>query len=216
MTFLSIIIIHMDLLSRRAPRTNEYSSVPRRSSGLAKYFRSLNSLASHAVRVERQRRAQNSFSAWEAFPASCIGHTNLRPRTNERTNEKYTSLGCTTMTLLQMHATAYGFSSTGAKNFFGNRNNTDISERLVANTERTKFYCKVFDMSCKNVDNIQPSENDILLGRGGKNNQHSGNEKLRELARAHAKNYNSSTKKGKSILSRILVKQMRELDPPSR
>ncbi len=65
-------------------------------------------------------------------------------------------------------------------------------------------------------EDIQPSENDILLGRGGKNNQHSGNEKLRALARVQARKYNSSSKKGKSILSRVLVKQMRELNPPAR
>ncbi|GAX20593.1 hypothetical protein FisN_3Hh556 [Fistulifera solaris] len=108
-----------------------------------------------------------------------------------------------------MHATHYGFHSTsGVKHFFGR--NADLSERLVP--ERKPYLCKV--MSSK--EDIQPSENDILLGRGGKNNQHSGNEKLRAFARVQARKYNTSSKKGKSILSRILVKQMRELDPPAR
>lgn len=126
-----------------------------------------------------------------------------------------------------MHTTAYGFASTGAKNFFGR--NGDISDRLVL--ER-KYFGKAFDMSSKNADtqpveneackvseitpSLQPDVHDILLGRGGKNNRHSGNEKLRELARVQATKYNASTKKGKSILSRLLVKQMRELDPSAR
>ena len=65
-------------------------------------------------------------------------------------------------------------------------------------------------------NDIEPHENDILMGRGGKNNQHSGNEKLRELARGHCEEYQQSTKKGKSNISRILVQQVRELDPPAR
>ena len=36
---------------------------------------------------------------------------------------------------------------------------------------------------------IEPHENDILMGRGGKNNQHSGNEKLRQIARKGCKQY---------------------------
>lgn len=56
----------------------------------------------------------------------------------------------------------------------------------------------------------------LYLDSGGKNNQHSGNEKLRALARVQAKKYNASSKKGKSILSRLLVKQLREFDPPAR
>lgn len=200
-----------------APRTKSHSSVPRRTLNSAKYFRSLKSLASHAVRVERSRRAHNSFSVWKGNPSFIVlRRSHAKQRLRQKTN---ISLSLTlrrsplfffTMKLLQMHATAYGFPSTGAKNFFGR--NSDIADRLVP--ER-KFLCKVFDMSYKNVD-IQPHEHDILMGRGGKNNQHSGNEKLRELARVQAKKYSSSTKKGKSILSRILVKQMRELDPPAR
>jgi len=62
----------------------------------------------------------------------------------------------------------------------------------------------------------EPHENDVLMGRGGKNNQHSGNEKLREIARAHCEQYKESSKKGKSYISRQLVKIMRELEPPAR
>jgi len=63
---------------------------------------------------------------------------------------------------------------------------------------------------------IAPTENDVLLGRGGKNNSHSGNEKLRELAREVAAKYHVSSKKEKSYLSRSLVQKVQEMDPPGR
>jgi hypothetical protein len=62
----------------------------------------------------------------------------------------------------------------------------------------------------------RPHENDVLMGRGGKNNQHSGNEQLRDMARLEGENYRRSTKKGKSYISRQLVQQMRSLHPPAR
>jgi hypothetical protein len=61
-----------------------------------------------------------------------------------------------------------------------------------------------------------PRENDVLMGRGGKNNQHLGNENLRNLARDRSEAYRKATKKGKSDLSRELVVLMRALDPPGR
>lgn len=62
----------------------------------------------------------------------------------------------------------------------------------------------------------EPHENDILMGRGGKNNQHIGNEKLRQLARLQSKNYQTASKKGKSSISRDLVQQVRNMNPPGR
>lgn len=61
-----------------------------------------------------------------------------------------------------------------------------------------------------------PHENDVLMGRGGKNNQHSGNEKLREIARERCEDYRVACKKVKSDISRELVRLMRQLDPPAR
>lgn len=52
--------------------------------------------------------------------------------------------------------------------------------------------------------------------RGGKNNQHSGNEKLRQYAKEEGANYRCSTKKGKSAISRDLVQKMRDLNPSAR
>jgi hypothetical protein len=63
---------------------------------------------------------------------------------------------------------------------------------------------------------LEPHENDVLMGRGGRNNQHSGNHVLRQLARAEGENYRVASKKGKSAISRMLVRQMRELNPPAR
>ena len=63
---------------------------------------------------------------------------------------------------------------------------------------------------------MEPQGYDVLMGRGGKNNQWRGNEKLRAMARTQAENYRMSSKKGKSYISRELVRRARELDPPGR
>jgi hypothetical protein len=52
--------------------------------------------------------------------------------------------------------------------------------------------------------------------RGGKNNEHSGNEKLREMARALREDYVRASKKEKSRMSRDLVKKVQAMDPPGR
>lgn len=57
---------------------------------------------------------------------------------------------------------------------------------------------------------------DILLGRGGRNNQHSGNEILRQVARQHALRYNDAQKKEKTVITREIVQQMFQLSPPAR
>ena len=62
----------------------------------------------------------------------------------------------------------------------------------------------------------KPNENDVLLGRGGKNNQWVGNEKLRNLARGRCQEYQAASKKGKSQISRGLVEEVRQMNPPGR
>ena len=52
--------------------------------------------------------------------------------------------------------------------------------------------------------------------KGGKNNRHVGNEKLRDMARGEVEKYKVSTKKIKSAISRDIVKKVRNLDPPGR
>ncbi|KAL7481148.1 hypothetical protein ACHAW6_006826 [Cyclotella cf. meneghiniana] len=63
---------------------------------------------------------------------------------------------------------------------------------------------------------IRPHENDILLGRGGHNHQHSGNEQLREIARSRVNDYSRATKKGKAAISREVLQQVQGMDPPGR
>jgi len=117
-----------------------------------------------------------------------------------------------------MHSRPCGYSSRGDERFY------DSSKEL--------YYSVSFDVPLEKLEPeaigsrssmsegespiIQPHENDVLMGRGGKNNQHSGNEKLREMAREECENYSMSTKKGKSYISRQLVQQMRELTPAAR
>ena len=63
---------------------------------------------------------------------------------------------------------------------------------------------------------IVPHGNDILMGRGGKNNQHVGNEQLRSIARTQRDTYRLSSKKGKSHISREIVAYVRSMNPPGR
>jgi hypothetical protein len=63
---------------------------------------------------------------------------------------------------------------------------------------------------------IVPHDNDVLLGRGGNNNKHVGNEKLRLMARSLASEYSKATKKQKSNMSRELVLRIRNMSPPGR
>jgi hypothetical protein len=65
-------------------------------------------------------------------------------------------------------------------------------------------------------DIAEPHANDVLMGRGGKNNQHVGNEKLRVIARKRCNEYQIASKKGKSTISRELVKVVRDMVPPGR
>lgn len=57
----------------------------------------------------------------------------------------------------------------------------------------------------------QPNENDVLLGRGGRNNQWSGNEKLREMARAMSAAYSAAAKRSKPAIAMLLVNEVRAL-----
>jgi hypothetical protein len=62
----------------------------------------------------------------------------------------------------------------------------------------------------------EPNENDILLGRGGKNNQWTGNDGLRIMAHSRCIEYQTAQKKAKSEISRELVEGVQNLDPPGR
>jgi hypothetical protein len=61
-----------------------------------------------------------------------------------------------------------------------------------------------------------PHENDVLLGRGGKNNQWSGNETLRLFALELSTTYRTALKRNKPSIAWVLVTKMRGLNPRSR
>lgn len=63
---------------------------------------------------------------------------------------------------------------------------------------------------------VMPHENDILFGRGGKNNKHVGNERLRQMARDSIFTYKAASKKGKSQISRSIVSAIHNLRPSGR
>lgn len=63
---------------------------------------------------------------------------------------------------------------------------------------------------------IVPHQNDILMGRGGNTNMHAGNQSLRGMALSLREKYKASRKKEKSMISRELVRKVRDLAPPGR
>jgi hypothetical protein len=63
---------------------------------------------------------------------------------------------------------------------------------------------------------ITPHENDVLLGRGGRNNQWSGNETLRNMAREMSDAYKAAPKRNKPAIAWMLVTKIRSLTPPGR
>lgn len=70
--------------------------------------------------------------------------------------------------------------------------------------------------SAPNSRRVIPNKNDVLLGRGGKNNQHSGNEQLRHMARELSDTYAAAPKRNKPAIAWLLVTKLRTLNPPGR
>eukprot|EP00984_Skeletonema_dohrnii_P021333 scaffold10641_cov75-Skeletonema_dohrnii-CCMP3373.AAC.1 len=63
---------------------------------------------------------------------------------------------------------------------------------------------------------LNPGENDILCGRGGGTNAHSGNIKFRKLVAAHKLRYLAASKSDKPNVARDVVKEWRGMNPPGR
>jgi hypothetical protein len=61
-----------------------------------------------------------------------------------------------------------------------------------------------------------PTQNDILLGRGGNNNKHPGNKQLRLKAMNHVQEYMVCSKTDKTHVVNELVTWVRNLKPPGR
>jgi hypothetical protein len=59
-------------------------------------------------------------------------------------------------------------------------------------------------------------ENDVLLGRGGKKNQHAGNEKLRLLATKYSSFYRTALKREKPVIALLLVHLVQSMKPSGR
>jgi hypothetical protein len=60
------------------------------------------------------------------------------------------------------------------------------------------------------------TENDVLLGRGGKKNQHTGNEKLRLLAIKYSSFYRAALKREKPVIALLLVHLVQARNPSGR
>lgn len=118
--------------------------------------------------------------------------------------------------IIQMHASQLGFPSEENQRHLDRGDHLERIEPSPKGRRTSTDMKRGRSRSNEQQGVAQPHENDVCLGRGGTANKHSGNEKLRQLARLQSENYRGSSKKGKSSISRLLVKQMQELDPPSR
>jgi len=72
------------------------------------------------------------------------------------------------------------------------------------------------NITANHDDCITPNHNDVLLGRGGRNNEHSGNVQLRLLALQNASEYNDCPRLDKHKIFEYLVEQVKGMNPPGR
>lgn len=63
---------------------------------------------------------------------------------------------------------------------------------------------------------ILVTENDILCGRGGLTNHHKGNKRFRDVVALHRPDYVRAVKVNKPAVARMIVKAIRNSDPPGR
>ena len=60
------------------------------------------------------------------------------------------------------------------------------------------------------------TENDVLLGRGGKRNQHPGNGNLRLMATKYSSIYRAALKREKPAIAQLLVHLVKSMKPSGR
>jgi hypothetical protein len=60
------------------------------------------------------------------------------------------------------------------------------------------------------------TDNDVLLGRGGKKNQHAGNENLRLMATKYSSLYRAALKREKPAIALLLVHLVQSMKPSGR
>jgi len=63
---------------------------------------------------------------------------------------------------------------------------------------------------------ILVTENDILCGRGGLTNHHKGNKRFRDIVALHRPDYVRASKVHKPAVARLIVRAIRNSDPPGR
>ena len=72
------------------------------------------------------------------------------------------------------------------------------------------------ETSCTKAEVVVPHDHDVLSGRGNFVNYHAGNEHFRALVRKHKVAYLACPKPQKGQFSRMIVDEIRLLDPPGR
>jgi hypothetical protein len=73
-----------------------------------------------------------------------------------------------------------------------------------------------YEDATKDGHTVVITENDVLLGRGGKKNQHTGNEKLRLLATKYSSFYRAALKREKPVIALLLVRLVQTTKPSGR
>jgi hypothetical protein len=71
-------------------------------------------------------------------------------------------------------------------------------------------------MQLTNISTTAIAPNDVLCGRGGGTNNHPGNERFRDLVNSQKVNYLHSSKREKPMVSRGIVRAVRNQNPPGR
>jgi hypothetical protein len=72
------------------------------------------------------------------------------------------------------------------------------------------------NMQLTNIPTSAIAPNDVLCGRGGGTNNHPGNERFRDLVNSQKVNYLHSSKREKPMVSRGIVRAVRNQNPPGR
>ena len=117
---------------------------------------------------------------------------------------------------IKMHPSPYIATGSGFKRHFNYYSDFNYPPDHYSQTNEKYCHSWLGWPSMPTQVTIEPHNHDVLLGRGGRNNQHAGNDILRQFGRVQGENYRVASKKGKSAISRLLVRQMRELNPPAR
>jgi hypothetical protein len=91
------------------------------------------------------------------------------------------------------------------QNIKDNANDRIESSRLLGNED-----------AMQDGHTVVITENDVLLGRGGKKNQHAGNESLRLMATKYSSFYRSALKREKPAIALLLVHLVQSMKPSGR